>query len=139
MTTGIYMCTTVVGGLIWRTVQRQGADRFVRGIRSWDKDGRDERHLQILNTWGPLVLGPFWWPVPTLFLEGHPDYNHVSSTLVRDLLCRNNGGGGGVQLTAGTTRDGRRRREELATLVPASIVDDVARLYGGDSGTSSQQ
>jgi phosphopantetheine adenylyltransferase len=102
--------------LIWRTVKRQGADIFVRGIRSWEKDGAEERQLQILNTWGPLVLGPLWWPVPTIFVEGKPDYNHVSSTLIRDLCV------------AGTSVGDRR--EQLAALVPGSVLDDVAQLYG---------
>jgi phosphopantetheine adenylyltransferase len=106
----------VVSGLIWRTVKLQGAHLFVRGIRSWEKDGRDERDLQILNTWGPVVLGPFWWPLPTIFLEGVPAYNHVSSTLIRE-QCRSHS-------TA------LEREEQLATLVPGSILKDVAKLYG---------
>jgi phosphopantetheine adenylyltransferase len=110
---------SVVGGLIWRTVKRQGADIFVRGIRSWDKDGAEERGLQILNTWGPIVLGPLWWPVPTIFVEGKPEYNHVSSTLIRD-ICSNHT----------TSEDDASWREPLATLVPENVVDDVARLYG---------
>jgi hypothetical protein len=56
-----------------------------RGIRSWEKDGKEEQALHILNTWGPLVLGPTW-PIPTHYLEGLPEYNHISSTLIRKLL-----------------------------------------------------
>lgn len=118
----LYYCS-VVGGLIWRTVKRQGADIFVRGIRSWDKDGTEERSLQILNTWGPIVLGPLWWPVPTIFIEGKPDYNHVSSTLIRDLCSGSTGNKEG----SGTVKS---CREQLATLVPDSVVDDVVLLYG---------
>jgi phosphopantetheine adenylyltransferase len=105
----------VVKGYIWRHVKGEGALLFVRGIRSWRKDGVDERSLQILNTWGPLLLGPLWWPLPTIFLEGKPEYNHVSSTLIRD-ICK--------------TQDANSAREELSRLVPRSIVTDVARLYG---------
>lgn len=103
----------VVQGYIWRTVKREGAEIFFRGIRSWEKDGSEERALQILNTWGPLVLGPLWWPIPTLFLEGNPEFNHVSSTVVRD-ICQNAKG----------------NYAKLEELVPKSIVKDVASMYG---------
>jgi phosphopantetheine adenylyltransferase len=101
----------VVQGLIWRTAKRQGVSLFVRGIRTWAKDGRDERNLQILNTWGPLLLGPLWWPLPTIFMEGKPEYNHVSSTLIRQ-ICR---GGGNAN--------------NIAQLVPATVLSDVETLY----------
>lgn len=99
----------VVQGLIWRAVKRQGASLFIRGVRSWEKDGKEERSLQILNTWGPLLLGPLWWPLPTIFMEGKPEYNHVSSTLIRQ-ICR-----GG--------------EEGLSQLVPKVVVDEVGTLY----------
>jgi len=100
-----------------------GAQLFVRGIRTWEKDGAEERNLQILNTWGPLVLGPLWWPLPTVFLQGNPKYNHVSSTLIRNLL---------VNKDQKTRDKSSGKEEELKDLVPSSIVDDVARLYGAD-------
>jgi len=100
-----------------------GAQLFVRGIRTWEKDGAEERNLQILNTWGPLVLGPLWWPLPTVFLQGNPKYNHVSSTLIRNLL---------VNKDQKTRVKSSGKDEELKDLVPSSIVDDVARLYGAD-------
>ena len=107
----------MVEGYIWRTVKPMGAQLFVRGIRTWEKDGREERHLQILNAWGPLLCGPFWWPLPTIFLEGKPQYNHVSSTLIRN-MCR-----GGAQT-------GVACRSDLTAFVPDTIAEDVARLYG---------
>ena len=97
-----------------------GAQIFCRGIRSWAKDGAEERHLQILNTWGPLVLGPLWWPLPTVFLEGHPKYNHVSSTLVRNLCA-----GQSQQ----PSRSVGETTVELKNLVPENIAEDLARLY----------
>jgi pantetheine-phosphate adenylyltransferase len=106
----------VVSGYIWRTVKPQGARIFIRGIRSWEKDGKEERSLQILNTWGPLVLGPLWWPLPTIYLEGKPEFNHVSSTLIRK-ICQSRGG----------------TQEELKTLVPGSIAESVAQYYGKDA------
>jgi phosphopantetheine adenylyltransferase len=112
----------VVGGYIWRTVKKQGVQLFVRGIRSWEKDGADERSLQILNTWGPLLLGPLWWPIPTIFLEGKPEYNHVSSTLIRN-LCRK----------------GEESVSELSSLVPQCIVDDVVRMYGRTTNNGVQE
>jgi phosphopantetheine adenylyltransferase len=86
---------------------------FFRGIRSWEKDGKDERALQILNTWGPLLLGPLVWPVPTMYLEGNPKYNHVSSTLIRS-LC---------------SKSGTENQKALEDLVPPNVVDLVAKLY----------
>lgn len=103
----------VIHGYIWRTVKRMNAKIFFRGIRSWEKDGQEERALQILNTWGPLLLGPLWWPLPTIFIEGKPEYNHVSSTLIRS-LCK----------------DGKAKNEDLRTLVPEVVLEDVVRLYG---------
>lgn len=102
--------SSVVQGYIWRYAKREGASLFFRGIRSWEKDGGEERGLQILNTWGPLLLGPLYWPIPTVYLEGKPEYNHVSSTLVRGACGASSA--------------------ELTRLVPASICDDVASLYG---------
>ena len=102
----------VVSGLIWRFAKQHGATVFFRGIRSWKKDGREERSLQILNTWGPLVLGPTW-PLPTMYLEGNPEFNHISSTLIRN-LCHG---------------EGSPPNEALSKLVPSSVVDTVANLY----------
>jgi hypothetical protein len=107
----------VVKGYVWRHVKQEGAKVFIRGIRSWEKDGHDERSLQILNTWGPLVLGPLWWPIPTMFLEGNPEYNHVSSTLIRN-ICR--------------TKDEKEALEDVSRLVPRVIAEDVTRFYGAD-------
>lgn len=102
----------VVSGLIWRYAKREGATVFFRGIRSWEKDGNDERALQILNTWGPLLLGPLFWPIPTVYLEGNPKYNHVSSTLIRDLCSK-----------------GTENKDALAELVPSNVTKMVSDLY----------
>jgi phosphopantetheine adenylyltransferase len=98
-----------VSGYIWRFAKKEGASIFFRGIRSWEKDGKEERTLQILNTWGPLLLGRKW-PIPSVYLSGKPEYNHISSTLIRD-LCR-----------AGDC-------EPLSSLVPAKIAGEVTKLY----------
>lgn len=113
---------TVIQGYIWRTVQRQGASVFFRGIRSWEKDGVEERKLQILNTWGPLLYGPLWWPMPTVFLQGDPQYAHISSTLIRD-ICRSRNG------TASGSPD---QEATVQALVPSSIAKNVIQLYGGE-------
>jgi len=104
----------VVSGYIWRFGFKQRASSFFRGIRSWEKDGKDEQHLLGLNTWGPIVYGPMKWPLPTTFLEGDPRYNHVSSTLIRD-LCKG----------------GKKRDDEydLSTLIPKCIVEEVVKSY----------
>lgn len=103
----------VVEGYIWRYAKRIGATIFFRGIRSWDKDGSDERNLQILNTWGPILLGPCYVPIPTIYIEGDPQYNHVSSTLIRD-ICSN----------------GKGALEALSELVPPTVAPKVMELYG---------
>jgi phosphopantetheine adenylyltransferase len=104
--------SSVVEGYIWRYAKREGATVFFRGIRSWEKDGSDERALQILNTWGPLLLGPLCWPIPTMYLEGNPKYNHVSSTLIRNLCSK-----------------GTEDKEALVELVPSNVTGTVAELY----------
>lgn len=104
----------VVDGYIWRYAKRHGATMFFRGIRSWENDGSDERSLQILNTWGPILLGPLFWPIPTYYLEGDPKYNHVSSTLIRK-LCNN--------------KSGTDNQTALGELVPANVADLISKLY----------
>jgi phosphopantetheine adenylyltransferase len=112
----------VYKGYIWRFAKRQGASIFFRGIRSWEKDGVEERNLQILNTWGPLFLGPLYWPLPTIYLEGKPEYNHISSTLIRDISQ-------GIASKAGS---GEKSEEEIEELVPAEVAREVAELYSAD-------
>ena len=111
----------VLSGYIWKTVQRQGAQRFIRGIRSWEQDGAEERALQIQNTWGPILLGPLWYPLPTLFLQGIPKYNHISSTYIRNIIHKS-------QSSDDNEKD-FVLRDHLRTLVPESILEDVIRFY----------
>lgn len=106
-----------VDGYIWRYGKKCGVTRFFRGIRSWEKDGSDETALQILNTWGPLLLGPLCWPIPTQYLEGDPRYNHVASTTIRELCAK---GGGGNNLET---------KKALSELVPPSLTDEILELY----------
>lgn len=103
----------VVAGYIWRFAKPRQGQIFFRGIRTWEKDGREERQLQILNTWGPLLLGPLWWPIPTHFLQGKPEYNHISSTLIRELCAKPE-----FQI------------KDLSEYVPQSIAEDIVKLYG---------
>lgn len=109
-------------GYIWRYAKRVGATLFFRGIRSWEKDGKDERYLQILNTWGPIVYGPLAIPIPTLYIEGDPEFNHVSSTLIRS-ICDSH---------SGDDDDEQKKNTEasLSVLVPSEIAGKVAKLYG---------
>ena len=106
----------MVEGYIWRYAKQKGVDakRFIRGIRSWEKDGKDERKLQILNTWGPLFLGSVF-PIKTIYIEGDPKYNHVSSTLIRE-IC-----------SSDTNR--KCKEEALSKLVPTNIAGNVTALY----------
>lgn len=117
-----HVVVEVVEGYIWRYAKRVGATLFFRGIRSWEKDGKDERFLQILNTWGPLLYGPLAIPIPTVYIEGDPKYNHVSSTLIRS-IC---------DIGGGEKEDEQTRSTEalLSELVPAEVARKVATFYG---------
>jgi pantetheine-phosphate adenylyltransferase len=112
----------VVEGYIWRYAKRIGATMFCRGIRSWNKDGRNERSLHFLNTWGPILLGPCYAPIPTIYIEGNPKYNHVSSTLIRE-ICN------GVH-----TRDGESKLNALMDLVLPAVAQTVVELYSEKNG-----
>lgn len=104
-----------------------GGQIFIRGIRSWEKDGIDERKLQIQNTWGPLVLGPLWWPLRTIFIEGKPQYIHISSTIIRNIINQ--------QTTIRTTTFDNSEssiHKELSNLVPECLVNDIIKLYSYD-------
>jgi len=74
----------VISGYIWRYAMAQNVEILFRGIRTWEKDGKDEQALHLLNTWGPLVYGPLKWPIKTIFIEGQPKYEALSSTLIRN-------------------------------------------------------
>ena len=80
----------LVSGLIWKYAKKNEVFRMYRGIRTWDEDGSSENFLHFLNTFFPFIL---WWtsPCPTIFLSGDPEYNHVSSTLIRE-KCGEEGG-----------------------------------------------
>jgi len=104
----------VVEGYIWRFAYREGVSLMFRGIRSWEKDGNEERYLHFLNTWGPMVYGPLKWPLPTQFLEGKPEYNHISSTLIRSLCIEAKKKG---------------HKADLSALVPEEVADGVAKAY----------
>lgn len=75
----------LVSGLIWRYCAAQKISTMYRGIRSWKEDGTAESVLNFQNTFFPPLLGPFTIPIPTVFLSGNPTFNHISSTLVRNL------------------------------------------------------
>lgn len=137
----------VVSGYIWRFAKQPhiNARLFFRGIRTWQKDGREERQLQILNTWGPLLLGPLWWPIPTHYLQGAPEFSHVSSTLIREICSSSSSSaststsattntlqsrGGGANSSANDENDGNTQLQKVRNLVPDCIAEDVISLYG---------
>ena len=117
----------MVDGYIWRYAKRVGATLFFRGIRSWEKDGSDERHLQMLNTWGPLLYGPLAIPIPTIYIEGDPKYNHVSSTLIRN-ICDNSTSSSGSD--SNSVEQNKNIVASLSELVPSEVAGKVAKLYG---------
>ena len=118
---------------------KQKASLLFRGIRSWAKDGREEMQLLALNTWGPIIYGPLKWPLPTIFLEGDPRYNHISSTLIRNLCVeyqqQQKKKKQQVQVIQGSTQEEEphHNREELGKvlegLVPSEVALDVAKAY----------
>lgn len=110
-----------VSGYIWQHVPQ--AQLFFRGIRSWEKDGKEESVLQVLNTWGPIVFGPLWLPRTTYFLQGNPKYNHISSTLIRE-ICRDSS-----YIIVSTEEKSKDCIELLRELVPESIALQVCELY----------
>ena len=81
--------------------------------------------MQILNTWGPLLYGPLYWPIPTIYLEGKPDYNHISSTLIRD-LSKDIG-----------KKASEHVEQSLQELVPPEVANEVALLYSPEAKKSS--
>ena len=112
----------MVQGYIWRYAKSINAKRFYRGIRTWEQDGAEEQGLHTLNTWGPIVYGPLTWPVPTVYLEGVPQFRAISSTRIRELTQVVGAEGGGTSNEA-------TKRNELERLVPLEIVPEVNRLY----------
>lgn len=99
-------------GLIWKHAVHLGASYLYRGIRSWEKDGRHERFLQLLNTLGPMLLA--CRPVPTVFLMAAPEFAHISSTMMRNRI--DNG-------------------EPVADLIPGVPAELIARLFGTGGGS----
>jgi len=116
----------VVTGYIWRYAVKQNAKILFRGIRSWSQDGKEETILHILNMWGPIVFGPLQWPLPTNFLEGKPEYQHISSSLIRDICKRYNGNKkNDHNAMVGTSNE----LTSLSELVLKEFVEPIAALY----------
>mmetsp|Transcript_15442 Transcript_15442/g.19593 ORF Transcript_15442/g.19593 Transcript_15442/m.19593 type:complete len:259 (+) Transcript_15442:103-879(+) len=130
----------VVSGYIWRYAMANNAKILFRGIRTWEKDGGEERALHILNLWGPLLYGPMKWPVPTHYLEGNPKYTSLSSTVIRD-RCRkikstlkektnsnDNNNGTSSNLNDGSG-DSDNDDLNLRGLVPKEVEMDIINAY----------
>lgn len=104
-------CVDVVicKGYIWRFALEKRCAFMYRGIRSWEKDGSEERFLHVLNIIGPLLLGRCRKPPTTRFIKSQKRYAHISSSLVRARA---------------------RQSDSVMDLVPASITRQIARFYG---------
>jgi len=102
------VCVATTADYIWRFAKGVRARALYRGVRTWRKDGVDEKVLEALNTFGPLLIGRTT-PVPTRFLEAPPMYAHVSSTLVRERVSSGRG---------------------IEDLVPLGSEGAVAQMYG---------
>lgn len=124
----------VVTGYIWRYARTQHAALFFRGVRTWTTDGPEERHLQILNSWGPLLLGRIW-PLRTIFLEGDPRYRDVSSTRTRTICdeIRRIRKDHGTDVKHSDDDNLSRLVDELVRLVPECVIDRIVEAYGMDA------
>lgn len=111
----------VVNGYIWRWASGLGVRTLFRGIRSWCKDGPEERMLHLRNQIGPVLLG-LRVPIPTVFLAADPEFAHISSTLVRR-RCEE-------------CASEELAEEALEGLVPAGLAVDVWRLYSSRASTA---
>lgn len=108
----------LVPGLIWRWALKNNISKMYRGVRTWEKDGNGESHLLLQNTVWPVLIGPLKLPVKTVFLEGNPLFNHISSTVVRDRCVE-------------ARKVGRNpAAEDLTGLVPDCIATKVCEIYG---------
>ena len=125
----------IVSGYIWRFAMKNQATILFRGIRTWEKDGIEENKLHKQNLYGPMLLGPLKWPLPTYYLEGVPEYRHVSSTLIRELCEKNIK----KECTAETLRETNCYAvEEISAIsghfldqyIPISMTTEVAKIYG---------
>merc|ERR1712157_439647 len=105
-----------VSDYIWRYAYKINASILFRGIRTWEKDGKNEQFLLLLNFLGPVILGPFKRPIPTVFLQGKPELNHVSSTLIRN-ICNESAA--------------EKQTNSLEGLVPCQVADQIIKLYSG--------
>lgn len=97
----------VVSGYIWRFGFEVAAKRLYRGIRSWRKDGWEEKVLEALNVVGPLALAGRC-PLPTVYVQANPRWAHISSTLLRDCVRKGTG---------------------VEELVPPAVAKDVLEAY----------
>jgi len=99
----------VSGGYVWRLAAQLGAKRLVRGVRSWEEDGKPERFLEVQNLLWP-VLKACLPPIKTSYVESPPHFSTFSSTLLRQRLVKG---------------------ESIDDLVPSSIAQEVADAYRG--------
>jgi pantetheine-phosphate adenylyltransferase len=104
---------------IWRYAMSQKAKIMFRGIRTWEKDGKEERALHVMNTWGPIVFGPLKWPLKTVFMEGDTRYLNLSSTLIRE-SCANQHSRENGKRSGGSCLEG---------MVPKEVEEDVIKAY----------
>ena len=110
---------------------KNNAKILFRGIRTWEKDGKEERALHKLNLWGPMLLGPMKWPLPTYYLEGDPTYTSVSSTLIRDRCKKIMSDNNKIKNRSGTS-DGdcdENEKLDLSGLVPKEVEKDIVMAY----------
>ena len=67
--------------------------------------------------------------LPTIYLEGNPEYNHISSTLIQNISKDDMG-----NHTVFSSSSKGRGENELEKLVPAEVAKEVAQLlyYSSD-------
>ena len=69
------------------------------------------------------MYGPLAIPIPTIYIEGDPKYNHVSSTLIRSICDARKSGSNDDETI-------KNMEASLSELVPSEVAGTVAKLYG---------
>lgn len=97
------------GDVIFKLAKQLRASCLYRGIRTWPEDGKAERYLEVQNICWPMI-STCGAPMRTYYIQGPPQFDAVSSTLLRE------------RLKSGASID---------DIVPPSVADFVRSAYHG--------
>mmetsp|Transcript_19661 Transcript_19661/g.55282 ORF Transcript_19661/g.55282 Transcript_19661/m.55282 type:complete len:231 (-) Transcript_19661:84-776(-) len=96
------------GDAIFKLAKLLGATALYRGLRSWEEDGKAERHLEVQNLCWP-TLSSCGTPMSTYYVEGPQAHKSTSSTLLRNRI---------------------KSGEPINDIVPECVVQKVLGAYG---------